>query len=446
VRITDLTVEHLSLDAIKPYPRNARTHSKKQVKQIAASIQEFGFCNPVLISDENEIVAGHGRVAAAKLLGLASVPCLRLSHLTPEQRRAYVIADNQLAAKAGWDKEILAKELQGLMNLEFNIELTGFSLGEVDLIIGEADKLAGNGPEDQQPQLSNAVVSRPGDLWILGDHVLICGDARDGATYRELMLEERADLVFTDPPYNVRINGHVGGNGSIQHEEFAFASGEMSEAEFIGFLVAFLNETKAVCRDGAILYVCMDWRHDFELQTAFRQVGLEFKNLCTWVKDNGGQGSFYRSQHELVFVLKHGEAPHLNTFELGQHGRYRTNVWEYPGVNTLRKGRLDELSMHPTVKPVALVADAIRDCSKRGDLVLDPFSGSGTTIIAAEVTGRRAHAIEYEGKYVDVAVRRWQTFTGKHAILAETRQTFEALEEERLSTTASAHFAAREAN
>jgi DNA modification methylase len=417
---------------LRPYQGNARTHSKKQIRQIANSIERFGFTNPVLISDDNEIIAGHGRVAAAKLLGITAVPTVKLSHLSPAERRAYVIADNKLALNAGWDREVLAIELQGLIDMDFDVELTGFEPAEIDLVIGEAaEKAEETGPEDTLPPADGPVVSRPGDLWLLGEHRLLCGDARDENAYRALLGEEVADLVFTDPPYNVKIHGHVSGLGKVRHEEFAMASGEMKEGEFIAFLSSFLKATKASVKDGAILFVCIDWAHVYELQTAGRQAGLTLKNICVWNKSNGGMGTFYRSKHELVLAYKAGEAPHTNNFELGQHGRNRTNVWDYAGVNTFRSDRMDELAMHPTVKPVGLVADAIKDCSKRREIVLDPFSGSGTTLIAAEKTGRRGRAIEYAPKYVDVAIRRWQAFTGKQAVLVTTGQSFEDTEEER---------------
>jgi DNA modification methylase len=268
-------------------------------------------------------------------------------------------------------------------------------------------------------------VTRRGDLWLLGEHRLICGDSRERAVYDALMGAEAADLVFTDPPYNVKIGGNVCGLGAIQHEEFAFASGEMSEAEFIAFLAAFLTETKRVSVDGATLFVCMDWKHIHEVTVAARQTDLDIRNLCVWVKDNGGMGSFYRSKHELVFVFKVGTAPHTNSFGLGDTGRYRTNVWDYAGVNTMKAGRMDELAMHPTVKPVALVADAIRDCSKRGETVLDCFAGSGTTLIAAEKCGRRARLVEFDGAYCDRIVARFESFTGKQARLEESGQSFE---------------------
>ena len=239
------------------------------------------------------------------------------------------------------------------------------------------------------------------------------------------------------PPFNVRVDGNISGLGKVRHAEFAMASGEMSEAEFTAFLATFLGYAKAHSRDGAILFVFMDWRHLFELTCAGREQGLIAKNLIVWAKDNAGMGTFYRSRHELVFVFKNGDASHINTFELGQHGRYRTNVWEYAGVNTFRTGRLDELAMHPTVKPVAMLADAIRDVTKRGAIVLDPFAGSGSTLIAAEKTGRHARCVEYEPKYCDVIVRRWQAYTGKAAMFEGTDLTFEDFESARGSSPAS---------
>jgi len=388
-----MAVEHRSTASLKPYARNARRHSKKQIKQIAESIRRFGFTNPVLISDDGEIVAGHGRVEAAKLLALETVPTMRLSHLNETERRAYVLADNKLALNAGWDQEMLAIELRALIDLDFDVELTGFSLAEVDFTLDaarEGDPEGAAGPEDDVPEMGANAVSRMGDLWNLGRHRLLCGDARLAGDYEKLMDGKAADLIFADPPYNVPIDGHVCGSGRIRHREFAMGAGEMSEAAFTSFLAETLGAAANVCRDGAIAFVCMDWRHLGELLAAGKEVFSELKNLCVWNKTNGGMGTFYRSKHELVCVFKVGDGPHINSFGLGDTGRYRTNVWDYPGISSLGKGRTEALEMHPTVKPTALVADAIRDCSKRGDLVLDPFAGSGTTLIAAEACGRAA--------------------------------------------------------
>jgi len=437
--MSEIQVQYVSPDVLRPYAGNTRTHSKQQIRLIANSIKRFGFNNPILISDTFEIVAGHGRWQAAKLLGLTSIPVAVLSSLSDAERRAYVLADNKLAELAGWDRDMLAIELQGLLDLKFDdLELTGFSLGEIDGILDDASErsAAGPGPEDITPgDLQGAVTSRFGDLWILGQHRLLCGDARCQADYSRVMNGQLADLVLTDPPYNVPIDGNVSGLGKVQHAEFAMASGEMSEAEFTRFLSTFLALASSHSSNGAILFVFMDWRHLFELTVAGRDTGLTLKNLIVWAKDNAGMGSFYRSKHELCFVFKNGDAPHTNTFELGQHGRYRTNVWEYAGANTFRAGRADDLAMHPTVKPAAMIADAIRDVTKRGALVLDPFAGSGTILIAAEKTGRQGRTIEYDPKYCDVIVRRWQGYTGKAATLEGTSLTFEDMAAERLSAS-----------
>ncbi|MDB5538893.1 MAG: methylase [Devosia sp.] len=429
------TIEMMSVGALRPYSGNARTHSKRQLRQIGDSIKRFGFTNPVLISDAGEIIAGHGRVLAARELGIETVPTLKLSHLSAEERRAYVLADNKLALNAGWDMEILSIELQALIDLDFDVTLTGFSLAEVDLTIDQAKEAATDGPEDRIPELGDAPVTRAGDLWQLGDHRLLCGDAQLVDDVGRLMGSDRADLIFTDPPYNVPIDGHVSGLGAIRHREFAFAAGEMSPARFTAFLKQTLSNAAAMTRDGAIAFVCMDWRHIRELLDAAEGVFSELKNLCVWNKTNGGMGSFYRSKHELVFVFKLGDAPHTNSFGLGETGRYRTNVWDYAGISSMGADRADQLSMHPTVKPVALVADAIRDCSRRGEIVLDLFAGSGTTLIAAASCGRLARVLEYDPLYCDTIVRRWENYTGKLAVLSATGSSFEALAAERQPAT-----------
>ena len=427
-------LQQRAISVLKPYPRNARKHSKAQVKQIAKSITRFGFLNPVLVDDADTILAGHGRVEAARLLGREDVPVLVISHLNAAERRAYLLADNKIAQNAHWDIEILADELKALVDLDFEIELTGFSLAETDKIIDEARNRKPDAPDpaaDRMPALAAQAVSRPGDLWQLGHHRLLCGDARVPEHFQQLLGNEQADLVFTDPPYNVRIDGNVGGFGKVRHREFDMASGEMSRPEFTAFLKSSLGNIASHARDGAIAFVCMDWRHMGELLEAGSSAFSELKNLCVWNKTNGGMGTFYRSKHELVFVYKVGTAPHINTFELGQTGRYRTNVWDYPGISSLSASRAEDLAMHPTVKPVALVADAIKDCSKRGQIVLDPFGGSGSTLIAAESCGRRGRLIEYDPLYCDLIINRWQAFTGKEAVHAAESCSFQDVAERR---------------
>ena len=413
-------LEYRRLDELTPYARNARTHSKKQLRQIADSIDRFGFTNPILIDASNTILAGHGRVEAARLLGLAEVPCIRLEHMSAEEKRAYVLADNKLALNAGWDEEILAEELKELLavDLDFDIGLTGFTVAEIDsLVDGLEPEEPGDPEEDRLPEDDGEARCRPGDIWQLGPHRLICGSSLDERTVVALMAGEKARMVFTDPPYNVPIDGHVGGSGKVRHREFAMASGEMTKAEFIAFLKTAFENLAASSLDGSIHFICMDWRHMDEVQKASEGVYAELKNLIVWVKDNGGMGTFYRSRHELIFAFKYGTAPHINTFELGQHGRYRTNVWQYRGVNTLKTGRMDELQLHPTVKPVQMIADAIKDCSGRGDIVLDLFGGSGSTLIAAHKTGRRAYLSELDPVYCDRIIRRWEAYAKDDAEL-----------------------------
>lgn len=434
-------IEMIPAVRLKPYPHNARTHSKKQIGQIAESMRRFGFTNPVLIDDGDMILAGHGRVKAAKLIGMDAVPCLRLSSMSAAEKRAYVLADNKLALNAGWDDDILAGELELILGDvgEIDIGITGFSVAEVDTLLATAE--TGQTPQDERddtlPEPVPLAVSRPGDIWRLGNHRLACGDARDDEVYRALMSTgrdggaERAQMVFTDPPYNVRIRGNV--SSSNGHREFVMASGEMSQDAFVAFLISAFRAMAAWSEDGSIHFVCMDWRHMDEISAAGRAAFCELKNLIVWAKDNAGMGTFYRSRHELIFAFKNGTAPHINAFELGQNGRHRTNVWNYRGVTSPTKESREALQLHPTVKPVAMVADALKDCSRRGGIVLDPFCGSGTILIAAQKTGRRARAIELDPSHCDTAIRRWQLFARDDAILAATGETFDEVAARRKS-------------
>lgn len=407
---------------LKSAKRNARTHSDRQIAQIAASIRQFGFTNPVLVDAEGRIVAGHGRVEAAKRLGLALAPTLELSHLSEADLRAYALADNRLAEKSGWDEELLKLELGELeMAVSFDLELTGFSTGEIDVLL--------DGPTAQQHKLDETPEKRRfteaverGDLWRLGEHKLLCGDAREPSDFAKLMGDDRAHMVFSDPPYNVPIDGFVGGLGKVKHAEFAMGSGEMSPAQFTDFLATAFRNAADVSVNGAVHYQCMDWRHMEEMMAAGRRAYTELLNMCVWAKDQAGMGTFYRSQHELVFVWKVGDAPYFNNVELGKHGRHRTNVWNCRGVR--KTGHASELQFHPTVKPAPLIMDAIKDASRRGDLVLDCFGGSGSTLIAAEKTRRRARLIEYEPTYCEVTIQRWETLTGESAVLDATGETF----------------------
>jgi DNA modification methylase len=404
-----LAVTYRPVGDLIPDSRNARTHPKRQIDQIRTSIEAFGFTNPILADPEGHIIAGHGRLQAARLMGLAELPVITLSGLSETQKRTLRIADNKIALNASWDLEILQLELGDLGSIDVDIDptLTGFSTGEIDVIL-----TPGVDPDDEViPPIPSTPRTRPGDIWILGDHRVGCGDGRDAEFLRRVIGDGALiDAAFLDPPYNVRIGGHAVSAG--RHREFAMASGEMSEAEFRSFLADTLGAAARVSRDGAVHFVCMDWRHMDDVSAVGRAIYGERLNLCIWNKSNAGMGSLYRSKHELVFVYRVGMAPHLNMVELGRHGRNRTNVWDYASVNSLRGNRREDLALHPTVKPTGLVADAIMDVTRRGDLVLDLFLGSGTTLMAADRTGRRFRGLDIDPAYVDVAIERWSARTG----------------------------------
>jgi DNA modification methylase len=431
-----MSVAYRRIEELKPDPANPRCHTRKQVRQIAESIKAFGFNVPILIDRYGNIIAGHGRWLAGREFGITEVPTLCLDHLTPAQARAFMIADNRLTEISVWDDRLLARQLKelSLVGLDFDIEVTGFEMGEIDLRIASLDDpaQAEADPADVVPEIPATPLSKLGDMWLLHRHRLLCGSALDSPVFAALMGEERAATAFIDPPYNVRIDGHAGGLGAIHHRPFPMVSGEMARPEFTAFLGEAFRNLAAFSVDGAIHFVCMDWRHVEELLAAGREAYDELKNICVWVKDNAGMGSFYRSRHEFIAVFKHGRQGHRNNIQLGQFGRNRSNVWHYPGANSFTRyseeGNL--LALHPTVKPVAMVADAILDCSARGDIVLDAFLGSGTTLIAAERTGRRCHGMELDPAYVDTSVRRWQKLTGGSARHAASGRSFDDLARE----------------
>jgi DNA modification methylase len=405
---------------LQPWHGNARKHPESQLVKLKASLRRFGFTVPLLIDEANVVLSGHARLEAAKQLTMPSVPVRVISGLTLAEKRAYVLADNKLALLSSWNADLLKDELALLIEEDFELEITGFSTAEVDMF-----EEASDGADDALTiDVPEAVVSRPGDMWMLGEHRLLCDSSLEAASYATVMGGELARMCLTDPPYNVPIEGHVSGKGKTKHPEFPMASGEMSSYEFATFLQRVLEHVSSTEVAGAINCIAMDWRHIKELQEAAAPVFGPAKQLCVWVKDNAGMGTFYRSQHELFFLFKKGEAAHVNNFELGQHGRYRTNVWSYPGANAFKGKGLNLLALHPTCKPVSLFADAIRDCTHRGEIVLDPFCGSGTILIAAERTKRRARAIELDPRYVDVSVRRWERLTDGKATLAATGQTW----------------------
>ena len=428
-------VEQIAIDLLKPYANNARTHNDGQLEKIKRSLETFGWMNPILAEQDGTIIAGHGRWMAAKLLGLKHCPVIRVEHLTPDAARAYRLADNRLAELSGWDKSILEIELQHLssIDLDYNIELIGWDHTEIDIMLHkEADADAAGDPADADvgPPVSDTI-SKLGDLWLLGKHRLLCGSALEPVSFIKLMDGAKAAMAFQDAPYNVKIAGHVSGLGKTKHREFPMASGEMTDIEFRGFLGTNAKLVAEHVEDGAILDMCMDWRGLLQLQLAIAEAGLSLINMAVWVKSNGGMGSLLRSQHEFILLTKKGNAPHINNVDLGKHGRYRTNVWRYAGVNSFGKGRMEQLSGHPTPKPIAMVADAIRDVSHRGQIILDSFMGSGTTLLAAERTQRIAYGMDLDPAYIDLTIRRWEKMTGQSAVLASTSQTFSEVQAER---------------
>jgi DNA modification methylase len=420
------SIEHLSVRSLKRNSHNARQHPQKQIDQIAKSIDKFGLNIPVIVDEQLNVIRGNAVLAAAEQLGMTEIPAIRISHLTEAEKRAFAIADNKLAQNASWDLPTLKSELQFFaVDLDFDFSAIGFETAEVDIILDKSveesakDNILPGGAPARPP------ITVPGDIWRLGESRLICGNALDGNDYAALLGDERARAIIADSPYNVRIDGHAGGLGGVKHREFAMASGEMAPQEFIAFLTEVFWLLTRFSLNGSLHYQFMDWRHTGELLSAAGQVYSQHKNICVWAKTNAGMGSFYRSQHEFVHVFKNGTAPHINNVQLGAHGRNRSNLWTYQGINSFGRQRDDLLALHPTVKPVALVADIIRDCSERGDLVLDPFAGSGTTLIAAEKIGRRAALLEIDPLYCDVIVRRWQAYTGAPAVRSSTDRTFD---------------------
>src|ERR1700731_4200941 len=362
----------LPIMELKPDPSNPRKHGREQIRAIARGIAAFGFNAPILIDRNKQIVAGHGRYEAAKLNQCAEVPVVWLEHLTETQARAYMLADNKLTDRSSWDDAALAVHLKELSELvlDFDIEDIGFELPEIDFRIQSLDITEDADRADEFNAAVGPAVSRIGDLWLLGDHRLYCGIALEAMAYDILLGTAKAAAVFADPPYNVKVDGHVCGSGAIKHREFAMASGEMTEDEFIRFLNETLELASSHAAGGAIVYACMDWRHMGEMLAAGRTIGFDLLNLCVWVKSNGGMGSLYRSRHELVFVFRNGKEAHLSNVQLDRFGRNRTNVWNYAGTNSFpRKGQASALDLHPTVKPIAMVSDAILDSTKRNDIV-----------------------------------------------------------------------------
>ncbi|MCC6786758.1 MAG: ParB N-terminal domain-containing protein [Hyphomonadaceae bacterium] len=415
-------IEYTSIGALTLARRNARRHPAEQIRQLMGAIEEFGIVTPLLVDADNQVIAGHGRLEALKRLGFTHVPVIPVTHLSAEQLRLYALADNKIAENAGWDEAVLRIEIAELRELDVDLSITGFETAEIDQLTIEPGFSLDAEPAAPIPR--SAPVSRLGDIWELGPHRLSCADMLQHGALEAVVGSESVRASFTDPPFNVPVAGHVQVDSPHKHREFKMASGEMSAEQYQEFLTRAFQRTVDVSAEGSLHFVCQDWRSLGSMTAAGAAAFTEQKALIVWVKTNAGMGSLYRSQHELIFLYKKGKAAHTNNIKLGQHGRNRTNVWTYPGANAFGKGRDAALAAHPTVKPTALVADALLDVTRPGDVVLDPFAGSGTIILAAEKTGRRACAVEIEPHFVDVAVQRWQTMTGKSATLAGSQLNF----------------------
>jgi DNA modification methylase len=419
-------IEFWPADRFRLGARSLRLHSRRKLAALTRSIATFGVFVPIVADPTGKVLSGRARLTSAIELGLRGIPVMVVSHLSDPEKRLFALADHRIPELSTWDLPMLKLEIQELSLPDPNLDLslTGFDTAETDRILGSVSSDT-DVADDEVPELESRATSQLGDLWVLGRHKVYCGSALQEDSYHVLLGRERVQMVITDPPWNVAIAGHVRNSGT-SHREFIEASGEMSEEEFTHFLGRFLFHLKHVTEDGAIIYVFIDHAHSLELQVAAYPFFGKQKNLCVWAKDAAGMGSFYRSQHELVYVFKNGTAPHINNFNLGEKGRYRTNVWNYPGANT-GPDRREALKIHPTVKPCAMFVDAMLDCSHRGGIVLDCFGGSGVSAISAERTGRTGRVMELDPLYVDLIVRRWQSFTGNPAIHAGTGATFDEM-------------------
>lgn len=426
--------------------RRLRRRNAKAFQKLVRSIKHFGIVRPILIDQHNNVIDGHGVIEAAMELGIAKVPAIVIDHLAEEDLRALGIALNKLQELGEWNEEVLAQELQFIseLNTEYDLELTGLELGEIEFLISDEDAAKSNDQPDPSDDVELATletdydpVSREGDLFLIKgnsfEHRVYCGDARSKKGIVKALGNWDANMVLTDPPFDVPVQGHVGGLGKTKHREFVMGSGELGPRRFYKLLLKSIKRYKKALTDGGLAYVFMDKNGLEALLRAGREAGLKLHSICVWRKTNAGMGSLYRSQNEFVVIFKKGKAPHINNVDLGKYGRYRTTDWHYAGFNTFSKERQELFKLHPTLKPVRMLSDAIRDVTRRGDVVLDSFAGAGSTLIAAEKTGRRSVSIELDPIYVDTILKRFEKEFGVEAVHAGTGLTFSQLSEERRS-------------
>jgi DNA modification methylase len=421
--LPQLNIVYAAIDQIQPAARRVRRKEAAQTARVLSSIRKFGIVAPILVDQKFRIVHGHAVYDAAREAGLPKIPVICIDHLEPSELRLLSIALNRLAETGKWDDGILRLEVEELLDCGENIFVAGFETAEIDNLLLVDDDAAEEDESGVEDHLTIDSVSQPGDIWLLGRHRLLQGDARDPANYARLMQPgELARIVLTDTPYNVPNAGHV--TTQARHREFAMAGGEMSREEFTAFIRDWMASSAAHLADGGLLATFIDWRSIDLVLACGRELGLQLLNIIVWAKSNGGQGSFWRSQHELLPVFKKGTAAHVNNVELGRFGRWRSNLWTYAGASTLGSDARDGLTVHPTVKPRLLLEDALLDVSQRDEIVLEPFGGSGSTLLAAERVGRICRAIEIDGPYCDLVIKRWQAMTGQDAIFEASGETY----------------------
>lgn len=421
-------------EAIKLPDKRITKASRAKIKKWKDRLRTVDFVLPILVDNNNEAITGVARILAARELGLKEIPTLCHSELTPEHLRAIRIADNFGLGGIDVDNPLLAEELEELIKVGFNPLDLGFDTAELDKIFANVlSSVVGETEDLTPPQMP---VPKTGDMWLLGDHRAMCADARNPETLLTLMGGRSATAIITDPPFNVPIAGHVSGLGKKKHREFAMASGEMSDEQFEQFNKDYLKTALPFLKPGGNAYVFMDWRGAYTLTKATRELPLQHINTCVWVKTNGGMGSLYRSQHEFALVFRKEGGKPINNVQLGRYGRNRTNVWQCAGANAFGATRDEDLAAHPTVKPVTLIEDIIKDSTNRGDVVLDLFGGSGTTLLAAERCRRSAMLCEIDPGYIEVTIQRFERATGVDAIHEDTGLTYSELKKQRQQASA----------
>lgn len=425
------SITYLPVDQLREYQNHSRKHTKSKIQKLANLIREYGFVIPILINGKSEIVAGHARVLAAKEAELAEVPVISIDHLSDNQIRAFRIADNKICEGSEWDYETLKIEFCELIDLNFDLELTAFEIPEIDMVVLGENPSDSTDPNDDLPPLPEHPIVRPGDIFNLGQHRIACIDCRNIDQLTTLMSSNTASMVITDPPYNLQINGVALKRKDI-HSEFVMASGEMSSNEYTQFLVDTFTAFRQFSSENSLHYHFIDHKHLYEMLDAGNQVYDKQINICVWVKSNAGMGAFYRSQHEFCCIFQSGRDTHQNNVQLGRFRRNRSNVWHYPGLNSFSEDRSGLLASHPTVKNAQMIAGAILDASKPNDVILDGFLGSGTTVLAADKTGRICYGCEIEPKYIEVCIERFRSVSDAPIIHVETGQTFDELKQSRL--------------